>query len=106
MSAITTQPTNARAHLPRKSTPAPQALTVPTKARPHPFGLGIAEHEDLVWLTSHATGGVIFSGTARQLMERADLVAACSLRQREDLARAGAHPAAAACSAAAEAVAT
>lgn len=50
------------------------------------YGLGMAEHEGFVWLTSHATGGVIFTGTASQLLSSADLMAGCSPRQRVELA--------------------
>lgn len=69
-------------------TTKPRRTRTPAHSYPHPFGLGIAEHEDLVWLTSRATGAVVFTGTSRQLMERTDLVAACSQRQRDELAKA------------------
>ena len=53
----------------------------------HPFGLGIADHEDLVWLTSRATGAVVFTGTACQLLASAALMAGCTPAQRAELLR-------------------
>lgn len=63
-----------------------QGASTTQAERPRSFGMGIAEHEDLVWLTNRDTGGIVFTGTAHQLIERADLVAGLSQRQCDELA--------------------
>lgn len=45
------------------------------------FGLGMSDVDDIVWLTSHLTGAVVFSGTVRQLNERSDLVLGLTANQ-------------------------
>ena len=49
--------------------------------RTNPFGLGVSEIDDTVWLTSHATGAVVFHGTARQLAEFPDLMRGLTANQ-------------------------
>lgn len=47
----------------------------------NPFGLGVSDIDDVVWLTSHMTGAVVFHGTACQLNERADLTSGLTANQ-------------------------
>jgi len=47
----------------------------------NPFGLGVSDVDDTVWLTSHITGAVVFHGTACQLNERADLMRGLTANQ-------------------------
>lgn len=72
---------NCSTHTTRRAIPAAQ----PAPFEPDRLGLGIADHEDRVWLTSRATGAVIFAGTARELRANTELMAACSPGQRSEI---------------------
>lgn len=74
---------NSSTHASLRAIPSAQ----PSSMQPSRLGLGIAEHEDLVWLTSRETGAVIFTGTARQLHANTELMAACSPTQRAEINR-------------------
>ena len=60
------------------ATPCPPAMP----KRINRYGLGMAEHEDLVWLTSHNHGDVVFHGTARQLRDSDALMSGLTPNQR------------------------
>lgn len=72
---------NSSTHASLRAIPSAQ----PSSMQPSRLGLGIAEHEDLVWLTSRATGAVVFTGTASELRANTELMAACSPAQRAEI---------------------